>query len=194
MWLEGQTMKAITRILGLFAVLAFAGAAAATPLTAGGNYAGTSHIDENHSVAALNNIVLDNATLTGTNFRQTNFSFGSFISANFNNSAIGATNLRQTNFTGANMTSATFVNANLNLTNFSGANLAGANFTGATNGNTANFTGATYNASTILPTGITAAQLGSMTFVPEPSTAMMLFAGLGGLAALGSRRNAPRRS
>jgi len=175
-------MKAITRILGLFALLAFAGSAGASTLTAGGSYSGTSHINENHSTATLNNIILDNATLTGTNFRQTNFSFGSFVNANFNNSAVGATNLRQTNFTGANMTSATFVNANLNLTNFSGANLAGANFTGATNGSTANFSGATYNASTILPTGITATQLASMTFVAEPSTGMMLFGGIGGLA------------
>ena len=173
--------RPMLRSLVVAAVL-LAGAASASTLTASGNYAGTSHINENHSLASLTSIILDNSTLTGTNFRQTNFSFGSFINANFNNSATGTTNLRQTNFTGANMTGATFANANLNSTNFSGVNLSGANFTGATNGNTANFTGATYNASTILPSGVTAAQLASMTFVAEPSTALMLFAGLGGLA------------
>jgi uncharacterized protein YjbI with pentapeptide repeats len=182
----------VTKFLLSLGLLGFVAAANASTLTAGGNYAGTSHVNENHQNQNLTNIILDAATLTGTNFRNTIFDGGSLVGANLSNSATTATNLRGASFVGANLTNATLVNANLNTTSFAGANLSGANFSGATNGDTANWAGATYDASTVLPTGLSAAQLASMTFVAEPSTASLLALGLGGLALFG-RRGALRR-
>ena len=184
-------MRAILRLFVL-AITSIASVACASTLTAGGNYAGTSHIDENHQGLTLTNIILDNASLMGTNFRLTIFNGGSLIAANFNNSATRTTNLRQASFVGANLTNATFLNANLNSANFSNANLAGANFTGATNGASVNWTGATYSATTVLPGGLSAAQLASMTFVDEPATASLLALGLGGLLLFGSRASRRR--
>lgn len=194
-------MKAMTRILGMMAALALAASAGASPLTAGGDYTGTTHTFENHQNQNLTGIILDFANLTGTSFRNTIFTNGSFISAD-----LSLTNLRDTVFLNANLTGATlsgalmrntdFTNANLsgvtmlfgNVFNadFSGANLAGANLTGTFNYNNATWTGATYDALTILPAGMNAAALG-LTFVAEPSTALLLLAGLAGLAAFGTR-------
>jgi uncharacterized protein YjbI with pentapeptide repeats len=184
-------MRAWIRVVGLLGTLALAASGFASPLTAGGNYAGTSHVDENHQNLTLTNIILDGATLTGTNFRRTIFDGGSLIGANFSNSAAANTNLTQTSFVGANLTNATFVNANLNSSSFAGANLAGANFSGATNGASVNWTGAMYSATTQLPAGLSAAQLASMTFVNEPALASLLALGLAGLA-LFARYGRPR--
>jgi uncharacterized protein YjbI with pentapeptide repeats len=180
-------MSRLLRILGIGALLALATSAQASTLLAWGDYTGTSHVDENHQNETLNNIILDAATLSGTNFRRTIFDFGSFVGANFDNSATSATNLSQTSFVGANLTDASLQGVNLNGADFSGANLAGANFSGATNGTSVDWTGATFTSTTILPPGVAANPSAFGLILAEPSTALMLAGGLGGLALLGSR-------
>lgn len=206
-------MTAITRALGLLMLLGLGASAGASTLTAGGNYAGTTHVNENvaHRNQDLTAITLDNANLSGTNFRNSILTGASLVNADLTNTILRNTTLiganvagailtnallRDANFTGANLSGANLASADVRTANFSGANLQGANLSGLANWNGANaatWTGATYNASTILPSGMNAAALG-LIFVAEPSTALMLLAGLGGLAALGSRRSAPPRA
>ncbi len=178
-------MKAKRWVLGAIASLAVAASADAITFTAGGDFSGVTEVNANHQNESLTGIILDSSTLTGTNFRRTIFDAGSFINAN-----LDSTNLLQASFVGANLAGATLLSANLGGSNWSGANLAGVDFSGATNANLATWTGASFSASTTLPTGLSSAQLASMTFVAEPSTGLLLGVGLVGLFAFGVRTRA----
>lgn len=159
--------------LGCLALVLVAGAAHAAPctLSAGGDFSNGTYVNQ-----ACNN-------LSGaTNLENMNLSFSNVSGTNFRNS-----DLLGSIFDGANLSGAIFQNANLTGTSFVGASLAGANLKGANlsgaalqgadlstasiNGGTL-WTGATYNASTLFPSGFNPAANGMI--LPEPKLGVML--------------------
>jgi len=178
----------------LATLLALGTAAGATTLVAGGNYSGQNLAGEVHRNEDLHDIILTGANLSNIDFRRSNLTDALLDSALLAGADLrradltgaSATNtnwanadLRNGVFTGINLNLANLVNADLRNADLGGASLLGANLSGVrTNG--ANFVGAFYSASTVLPSGFNTT---GMIFVPEGATAGLLLAGLGALSA-----------
>jgi hypothetical protein len=182
----------------------FATGAGATPIAPNTNLSGTTHNGENHNGADGSGSDLSLATFFNTNLQNTSFVSTSFVTASFTLSNLRFTNATGADFTGAtfaltnmrdgNYTNAIFDGATLTLSNvrdadFGGASFLGANLSGAVLWNLADWTGATFDASTVLPAGMDPLAEG-MVLVDEPQTVWLLGLGLLGLGFYGR----PRRS
>jgi len=120
---------------------------------------------------------LTHATLYEADLERSDLSYANLSYANMTQSDLSYTDLSYTDLSNANL-----YYAYLNGTDLTSANLISANFANAYLWNYATWTGAHYDANTILPTGMDAVAYG-LVFVPEPSTALLLATGLVGLAA-----------
>ena len=180
--------------------LSFGGTPAlAGPLTAFGDHTGEDHSFENHRKSFLEGIILDDATLRSTDFRKSNL-VDSFLrsaildgadlrkadltGANLTGASMLDVGARKANFTNATLDGVSFATGDIRKATFVGASLLGADLSALSGANRADFTGAFFDASTILAPGIDTSM---MTFVPEPSSALLLLLGLMGLEIYGRR-------
>ncbi len=180
--------------------LSFGGTPAlAGPLTAFGDHTGEDHSFDNHRNSYLEGIILDGALLRSTHFLNANL-----VDSFLRSAILDGADLRNADLTGADLTGASmlglralnadFTNATLDGVSFAtgdirnatfvGARLLGADLSSLAGANRADFTGAFFDASTILAPGIDTSM---MTFVPEPSSAVLLLLGLMGLEIYGRR-------
>lgn len=173
--------------------------ALATPLAAFGDHTGEDHSFDNHGNSYLEGIILDDAILRSTRFRNSNLVDSFLRSAILDGSDLRNADLTGADLTGASMLdvgarNATFTNATLDGVSFTtgdirnasfvGASLLGADLSSLTNANRADFTGAFFDVDTILAPGM---DTSAMTFIPEPSSAVLLLLGLVGLEIYGRR-------
>ena len=130
----------------------------------------------------IENAVLPNIDLSGTNLLQANFQNATLIEANLSNSQLVYANLQQTflekaNLQGADLELANLKDAQLYQANLSGANLYRANFNGANlsranlqdakNIEQANFTGAIYDINTKFPPKFDPVAHGAILIIPN---------------------------
>lgn len=193
-------MKISSLALGLVLCLGLLAAPSlATPLAAFGDHTGEDHSGESHVSETLNDIILTSANLDSIDMKRSILTNAIAISANFNNAQLAETDFRFANLTNALLTDAKLKKADFSGAIFDGADLslahvdeaifAGASFLGADLSNlkkagTADWTGAFYNAATILDPAI---DTSVMIFVPEATTGTLGWAGLLGLGLAGSR-------
>jgi uncharacterized protein YjbI with pentapeptide repeats len=185
----GATLLVATLIAPLTAL--------AGPLFAFGDHRGEDHSNDDHRNENLESINLSNATLQSTDFRNTTLRNAILTSAdlvnadlrgtdlsnaNLRGADLTGTNARGTDFSNATLDGAVFTAGDVRNTNFTGASLLGADLSVLSNADRADFTGARYNAFTLLAPGI---DTSTMTLVPEPSSAALLLLGLIGLEVIG---------
>lgn len=181
--------------LAFLLALGLAQAGQAAPLAAFGDYTGENHSGEAHNKETLNNIILSNANLDAIALTKSILSNAVATYANFNQA-----DLVKTDFTGADLTGSIFTEvkankaifdgaildgvdfslADLDKASFVGASLLGADLSNLQNANKVDWTGAFYDAFTLLDPGI---DTSVMIFVAEPGSAFLLAMGLVGVAA-----------
>ena len=214
--------------------LAVSTSAAASPLAAYGSNVGEDHSFEDHHRENLVEINLSQANLTSANFSDAELKSAILVDATAVDALFTSANLGYANFSGADLTRADLSDANLknaNLANavlrdasvagaelkdadFRGAYLLGADLSSVRNGDLANFSGAYYDANTVLAPAIDESVMyfvvgtcptdpskywidsdrdgdgdncSGVTELPEPGAAALL-AGLGMIGALARRR------
>jgi uncharacterized protein YjbI with pentapeptide repeats len=163
-------------LLVLLAPLALAVATSATadPLAAYGSYVGEDHSHHDHHHENLREINLSEANLTSANFTDAQLRAALlvdvvavdalFTSAILWDANLSGADLTRANLTDANLKSAILSNAvlvdatlagsELKDADFRGAHLLGANLANVLNGNLADFTGAYFDADTVLSAAI----------------------------------------
>ncbi len=181
-------------LLVLLVLLLPAGVSHATPLFAFGDHTGEDHSFENHDKEILNDIILSSADLTSTNLSKSVLTNAIMISAiltgadiektdfggaDLSGSAVTGTAAKNAVFTGAILDGTDFSGSDVKNADFTGASLLGADFSSLANADKADFTGAFYDAATILDPGI---DTSGMILVPEPATALLVVAGLAGFS------------
>jgi uncharacterized protein YjbI with pentapeptide repeats len=181
-------MRAPRFLLCLGAALLLAAGANATPITPNTDLSGTVHDGENHTAANGQNSNLTLASFVGTNLTSANLRNVTAVGADFTNATFSATQLRDGDFTNAIFDGVT-LNAQVRDADFSGASFLGADLSGATNWALATWTGALFDASTILPAGMDPGAEGMVLLVSEPQTAALLGLGLLGLGVFGRPRS-----
>jgi uncharacterized protein YjbI with pentapeptide repeats len=169
------------------AALLLAAGADATPITPNTDLSGTVHDGENHTGANGQNSNLTLASLVGTNLTSANLRNVTAVGADFTSATFSGTQLRDGDFTNAIFDGAV-LNAQVRDADFSGASFLGADLSAATNWALATWTGAIFDASTILPAGMDPVTEGMILFVNEPQTAALLGLGLLGLGVYGRPR------
>jgi hypothetical protein len=177
-----------------FAVAIGASPALATPLDAFTSHVGEDHSSEDHQNAYLEGIILSSADLTSTIFKHADLTNAVLSSATLDgadlmgadltgadltNASMSNVDAQNADFTNAILDGVTFATGNVKNAAFVGASLFGADLSGLTDASKADFTGALYDASTILAPGT---DTSGMTLMPEPSSAVLLLFGLIGLA------------
>jgi len=179
-------MRAPHLLVPLAAALLFAAGASATPITPNTDLSGTVHDGENHSGVNATNSNITLASFVGTNLSSGTLRNVTATGADFTGANLTGTNLRDGSFTGALFDGAAMT-GNLRGADFSGASFLGTNLGSATNWNLATWTGASYDATTVLPAGMDPAAVGML--VGEPQTAALLGLGLIGLGLYGRPRH-----
>jgi len=140
--------------------------------------------------ADLSNAMMQNAVMSFSIANNANLS-----SADLSAADLSFANLVGANLTGASLSGAVLLSADLDMADVSSADVTGANFSLSFNLGTTSWTGVapTYDGVTdFTGTGFNPVEAG-WTFVPEPSMAMLMNAGIVGLVAA-SRRRMRRRS
>ncbi len=92
---------------------------------------------------------------------------------------------KNTDFSNALFDGASFASGDIKNAIFTNTSLLGTDLSGLSNGDKADFTGARYDAATLLPQGV---DMNGMVLVPEPSTGMLLMLGLGMLSVSSNKR------
>jgi len=192
------------RVVALLCVLPFVFAIGArpclaTPLAAFTSHVGEDHSSENHQNAYLEGIILSSADLTSTVFKHADLTNAMLDLANLDgadlmgadltgadltNASMSNVDAQNANFTNAILDGVTFATGDVKNATFAGASLLGADLSGITDASKADFTGALYDASTVLAPGTNTS---GMTLVPEPSSAVLMLLGLIGLEACSRR-------
>ena len=179
-------MRAPRFLACLAAALLLAAGANATAITPNTDLSGTMHDGENHSGVNAQNSNITLASFVGTNLSGANFRNVTATGADFTSANLTGTNLRDGSYTSALFDGATLT-GNLRDANFSGASFLGTDLSAATNWTLATWTGAQFDATTLLPAGMDPVAAG-MFFVTEPQTAALLGLGLLGLGMYGRPR------
>ena len=159
--------------------LAVATSASADPLASFGSYVGQDHAHHDHHGEVLREINLSDADLTDANFsgaqmRDALLVGATAVDARFPNALLRGANLSGADLTGADLSHAslkesTFANAvlrdaslvgcELKDADFRGAHLIGANLGGAVNGSSVLWSGAYYDAHTVMPAGVDSSEM-----------------------------------
>lgn len=187
-------------VVGLYAIfLLGSGSAAGAPLAAFTDHSGEDHSFEKHRGEDLESIILSGADLTKIDFRDAILRNAIMISAilidakldgadltgaDLTNALMSGVKAKKTNFTNVIFDGASFATGDIRDAIFIGTSLLGTDLSSLKNANKADFSGAVYDATTLLAPGM---DLSVMTFVPEPSPAILLLLGLCGLQ-MGARR------
>ena len=181
-------MRISRLLLCLGAALLLAASANATPITQNADLSGTVHDGEDHTGANGRNSNLTLASLVGTNLTSANLREVTAVSADFTNATLIGTQMRDGDFTNATFDGATLTGNLLNA-DFGGASLLGTDLSAATNWATANWSGVSYDANTLLPAGMDPVVEGMILLVGEPHAAALLGLGLFGLGVYGRPRS-----
>lgn len=171
----------------------------AAPLAAFSDHTGENHAGEDHRNTYLEGIILHQADVNGSSFRNAVLRNAVLTAADFSGtllrnadlsgsdltgSTLDGANARNADFTNAVLDGASFATGEIRNAVFVGASLLGADLSNLSNADRANFTGAFYDAATLLAPGM---DTSGMNLVPEPSSALLLLLGLLGLETFGRR-------
>ena len=182
----------------VLALMLNSGSAIASPLAAFTDHTAEDHSFENHFLANLEGITLTGTDLTDTSFKNAILTNAIMISAILTDAVLFNADLtgadltdalmsgvaaKNANFTNATLDGAYFAMGDIKGATFVGASLLGTDLSSLTNANKADFTGAFYDENTLLAPGMDT--LG-MSFIPEPSSALLLLFGLLGLQVCSS--------
>jgi uncharacterized protein YjbI with pentapeptide repeats len=162
-----------------------AGANLSGAVLASANLANATLASGIQTAADLSNAILQNAVLSFSIANNANLSSADLSAADLSFASLVGADL-----TGANLSAAVLLSADLDMADVSNADMTGANFSLSFNLGTTSWTGVapTYDEVTdFTGTGFDPVAAG-WTFVPEPSMAMLMNAGIVGLVAASRRR------
>ena len=134
--------------------------------------------------ASLKDAILSGAIMASAVLTKTDLKDADLTGADFTNAILTDVKAKGANFANAVFDSASFASGDIKDAVFTNASLIGADLSGLKNASKADFTGALYNGTTLLPVGV---DTGGMVFVPEPSAGLLLMLGLGGLSVYSKR-------